>query len=210
MGFHKRTKIFGCLLVLLVGAVFVARRGTASPVVGKGERLSFELHTAKVSVEVPEGWETVKDLYNLPLSILSPDHSSDDPGQVEDFQARRSMVAIIPTGAQNVILPVDGMKRDEKAYYANRKTDLEQDGAVVLTTKPYHHESFSKTSVPGMPRDIHTLGISYRVGDKVFLEYSNYVICDFQIYLLKAILHAEDQKEDELKLNQVVRSFQCK
>jgi len=198
------------VLVLVFSAGFIAQKGTASPVVKKSGRLSFELHTAKVSVEAPEGWEAVKDLYNLPLSVLSPDHESEDPGQVEDFQARRSMVAIIPTGAKDVILPVDGMKHDENAYYANRKADLEQDGAVVLSTMPYHYESFTKTAVPGMPRDLHTLGIRYRVGEKVFMEYSNYVICDFQIYLLKAIVHAEDQKEDELKLNQVVRSFQCK
>ena len=203
-------KMIGSFGILALALGHLARGGTTSPLIGKGARVAFELHTAKISLEIPEGWETVKDLYNLPLSVMSPDHSSDEPNQVEDFQARRSMVAVIPTGARDVTLPVEGMKRDEKAYYANRKEDLEQDGAVLLSTKPYHYEMLSKTPVQGMPLAIHTLGISYRIGEKVFIEYSNYVICDFQIYLLKAILHAEDQKDDEPKLNQVVRSFQCK
>jgi len=210
MGFRLFAQSGVLLFVFFgVGSVWV-RSGAETPTGGRGARVVFPLHTATVSLEVPADWQAVRDLYNLPLSILSPDHSGGDPALVEDFEARRSLLAVIPTGANDMILAEQGMRQDQNSYYAKRKADLEQDGAVVVSTLPYRYVELSKKPAPGSPLAIHSLGITYRVGEKTFSEVSNYVICDFQVFLLKSVLHAEDRASDEAVLERIVRSFRCR
>ncbi len=196
------------ILTILACAV-LAQNVPASGLISKGGRMTLELNTAKVSIEVPEKWETVKDIFNLPITLLSPDYSPGPPEQVEDFKARRSALTVIPTGAKQVTLLREGLEKEQDIYFSDKKADLESGGAILLSKIPYHFESLGRELSRGTPEGIHSIGVRFKTGSQVFSEISHYVVCDQQIFLLKSMIHDEDRATDEMKIESIVRSFRC-
>jgi hypothetical protein len=196
------------ILTIITGAV-VAPFVPASGLISKGGRMTLELNSAKVTIDVPEKWEAVKDLFNLPITLLSPDHSPGPPAMVEDFKARRSALTLIPTGAKQVTLLREGLEKEQGEYFKDKKSDIESGGGVLLSKIPYHFESLIQEPTQGVPEGIHSIGVKFRIGTQTFTEISHYLVCDQQIFLLKGMIHEEDRDTDEKMIESMVRSFRC-
>jgi hypothetical protein len=169
----------------------------------------IKLRTAKITVAIPKNWEAIKDMWGLPLSIYSPDHQSGDPSLAEDYTAKRSVLTVIPTGAKNVTLSEKNLAPEAHLHFEARKKDLEKQGATVISNLPYSYTPLTTKPIKGSPLGIHRIGVRFKSGDSDFHEISNYLVCDYQIFMLKALIPDESFATDNPLIENIVKSFKC-
>lgn len=148
---------------------------------------SYAVFAKDFSIQVPEGWREVKDLYGIPVTILGPSVAPKP----------RAVIQVIPTK-----LPPPKMNDTEAAsfgmkYAEGRKTWVKEQEGEVYEILP---GKFEKNRM--------VAGVSYRLNQKSFIERTYYVNCAKQLFHLKIILNYENR--DQLSQSEsVVRSFSC-
>lgn len=167
-------------------------------------RQSMKHARGSTSVELPKGWKVVEHLYGLPWTIVGPDHSGGDPNLKEDDQARRSVIAVIPTGKTNLVIDPGSAEKSQVAYFESRKSAVEKAGGSIRERIPYAHQIWSDGKI-----DVHQIGLKFQQGTSKLTEVSYHVVCGKKLYMLKSMISDEDLGVDRPAIERILRSFQC-
>jgi hypothetical protein len=160
------------------------------------------------SIELPVGWTAVAELYGLPWVILGPDHTTNTPNLTENDSARRTAIAVVPTGQTKVAIDPASAEKSQTALFESRKKEIEKAHGAVLETIPYSHETWKGNSQKDT-LDVHRLGLKFRQGNQTLTEISYHIVCNQKIFMIKSMISAEDATHDKIPTEKIVRSFQC-
>lgn len=147
----------------------------------------FAVSAKDFTVNIPEGWREVKDLYGIPVTLLGPSITPKP----------RAVIQIIPTD-----LPPAKMNETEAVsfgtkYAEGRKNWIKDQDGEIYDILPGKFE-----------KDRLVAGFSYRLNQKSFIERTYYVNCAKRLFHLKIILNFENR--DQLSESEsIVRSFSC-
>lgn len=144
------------------------------------------------SIDVPNGWREVKDLYGIPVTILGP---------VEN--KTRAVVQVIPTPLKDVEIKAENAKAFGEKYAEGRRLWLKAQNGKLIELLAGRFETLKDGS------KMLYAGVSYQMNQKAFIERTFYVRCPKKIFHLKIVQNFElvDQLD---KSDAIVRSFQCK
>ena len=148
---------------------------------------SFAVFAKDFSIQLPEGWREVKDLYGIPVTLLGPSVAPKP----------RAVIQVIPTK-----LPPAKMNHTEAVafgikYAEGRKNWMKDQEGEIFEILPGKFEG-----------NRFVAGVSYRLNQKNFIERTYYVNCPKEIFHLKIILNFENR--DQLSQSEsIVRSFSC-
>lgn len=154
--------------------------------------VTFELEGKhKVTITHPEGWETAKDLYGLPLTVLGPFANDSRP-----------VLTIVPTNLKEELHSpaefkkvFDGFKTAKEEWVTNHKGNLLKYEAV--------------TSVePSKSLKGHFVGSEFALNGVHFIERSYYLYCKKEVYNLKYSIRDEHRKYIK-DLQKMIGDFKC-
>lgn len=146
----------------------------------------------KFSIDVPEGWREVKDLYGIPVTILGPVQNQ-----------TRAVVQVIPTPLKEIDIKAENAKGFGEKYAEGRHRWLKEQNGQLIELQPGRFEVLKDGS------KMLYAGVSYQMNKKAFIERTFYVSCPKKIFHLKVVQNFELVKELH-KSEAIVRSFQCK
>lgn len=145
----------------------------------------------KIKIEVPEGWEAVRDLYGLPLVVLGPWANKSRPA-----------ISWMYTGMTSKIMKPEEFK---KLF-----TDFKKDKEDWLKGHNGKLVKFEEATPADFPTKIkgHFIGAEFVVNDIHFAERSYYLYCNDQVFNVKWSIR--DEHRAYLKdINKIVGSLQC-
>ena len=172
--------LFGIFFSLQMGALFAAPE-------------NFQLKAGKVSLNVPAGWQDVKNFAGMELMLVGPMKSSNRP-----------VVTVSATDFAEFSIDTEALKKDEATYRSGREKWLEKYSGKV--------EEFFKyeTKVLKDQSKVHALGFRYLIGDKSFTERTYYIQCEKNLYHFKSLVLTKEMSEQQKNLSSMLESFSCK
>ena len=154
----------------------------------------FILGEDRFEIEVPASWQSPKDFYGFPLSLIGP----------ETPEGRRTVIGITPAGAADEEKVFDQGDKALKSYMAGREAWLEQYDGKSISFDPYR-----KTSWPGI-EEAHTLGYHYELPTGTFYERSLFILCNGRRLLhIKTLVTAQREKTDQKIVDDTLRTLKC-
>lgn len=156
---------------------------------------SWKLDDATIRLNTPSDWQSVKDLYGVPLMILSPE------GRKKD---RRVTILITPTGKELSTLDSKDSKAAETEYKKGREDWLKKFKGRSLNFYPYQNNLKWKGA-----SEVHSMGYQYQIADEKFSERTYYAICGKQLFHIKTLLTLEQEQRHQSTVDGILRSFQC-
>jgi hypothetical protein len=153
---------------------------------------SFNLSRGYVELNVPENWQTTKDLFGMPLQILGPFENGSRP-----------VIAITPTGIAVEKLDANKIAKEQKDYSAGRQKWLSKYGGKAIEFYPYKEEKWGNGTV------VHSIGYRYQLAGNEFSERSYFAICSGKLYHLKTLLRKAHETAYGDAVNGIVKSFRC-
>ena len=155
---------------------------------------NFTVGDDQFTINVPNGWQTPKDFYGFPVSLIGPDNK----------EGHRTVIGIIPSGAADTEKVFDQGDKDIKSYISGREAWLEK-----FEGKSISYDSYQKTKWPGV-EEAHTLGYHYELPTGKFYERSIFVLCNGRrLYHLKSITHSEYEKTDNKIVDETIKTLKC-
>lgn len=146
----------------------------------------------KISIEVPKEWETVKDLYGLPLVALGPEEDETRPAIAFSFTGMTKKIMKV----ENFQKLFTDFRKEKEAWVRNHKGKLLkfEDMTPVKMTGDIHG---------------HFIGAEFLVEDTHFIERSYYLYCKDEVYHVKWSIRDEHRKHMK-DIDLITRSFSCK
>ena len=155
------------------------------------ERFLFEKGT--ISVSVPKGWQTTKDLFGIPLTLLGP-----------ELAGGRPVVSFTSTGIKDLKFDQEKLEKKKSEYVSGRENWLKQKEGKSLRYFAYEVEHRND----GI--EVHKIGYEYELNAIIFSEHSYYILCEGQLFHGKVLLRKDHIKKYQNLTNEIVRSFSCK
>jgi hypothetical protein len=146
----------------------------------------------KIQIDVPKEWETVKDLYGLPLVALGPEEDETRPAIAFSF-----------TGMTKKIMKVESFQKLFTDFRKEKETWVQKHKGKLIK-----FEEMTPVKTTG---DIHGhyIGAEFLVEDTHFVERSYYLYCKDEVYHVKWSMRDEHRKHMK-DIDQITRSFSCK
>jgi len=146
----------------------------------------------KVQIEVPKEWETVKDLYGLPLVALGPEEDETRPA-----------IAFTFTGMTKKIMKEESFQKLFIDFRKEKDNWVRKHKGQLL--------KFEEMTPVKMTSDVHGhfIGAEFIVEDTHFVERSYYLYCKDEVYHVKWSMRDEHRKHMK-DLDVITRSFSCK
>ncbi len=151
----------------------------------------FTLDGHKISITIPAGWESVIDLFGMPLVVLGPETNETRPA-----------VMILSTNLSSKNVPQSELKNLFKGFRSEKEAWIKSHkGELVDFQGP--------TSVE-IRKDLigQFLNAEFKFNDVTFLERSYYLYCKDNIYNVKYSTRAEHAKLLPTIQN-LMGTFQC-
>jgi hypothetical protein len=145
-----------------------------------------------ISIDVPAEWETVKELYGMPLSALGPEENGLRPAMSFSF-----------TGMTKKIMTVEKFQSLFKDFKQTKTKWVNKYKGKLLMFEEMTPVTFSK-DIQG-----HFIGAEFIVDDITFAERSYYLYCKDEVYHVKWLIRDEQRKHMK-DIEQILRSFSCK
>lgn len=160
-----------------------------------GAMASVESHIIqgkKVQIEVPKEWETVKDLYGLPLVALGPEEDETRPA-----------IAFTYTGMTKKIMKVENFQKLFSDFRKEKDDWVRKHKGQLL--------KFEEMTPVKMTSEVHGhfIGAEFIVEDTHFVERSYYLYCKDEVYHVKWSMRDEHRKHMK-DIDVITRSFSCK
>lgn len=153
---------------------------------------SFTLTSGKkVSVNVPENWETAKDLFGIPLAVLGPWANESRP-----------VLSILPTKVNSSKMPEAEFKKFFADFKKEKDEWVKSHNGQLLSYEPTTNVDFRK-DLKG-----HFIGAEFKINDVHFIERSYYLYCKDELYNLKYSIRDEHRKYVK-DLQKMVEEFKC-
>jgi hypothetical protein len=154
--------------------------------------VTFELEQKKkVTVTHPESWETVKDLYGIPLTVLGPYANESRP-----------VLSILPT---NLREEKHSPKEFQKLFEDFKKEKDEWVSGHKGTLLKYEALTLVE---PRKDLKGHFIGAEFAINGIHFVERSYYLYCKSEVYNLKYSIRDEHRKYIK-DLQQMIGDFKC-
>ncbi|MFL5784652.1 MAG: hypothetical protein ACJ76H_08595 [Bacteriovoracaceae bacterium] len=152
---------------------------------------SFVIQDKKISIDVPGGWQGVKDLYGLPLVVLGPWENSSRPA-----------ISWMYTGMTKKIMKEDEFRKIFTGFKEDKESWLKEHSGKLLKFEQPTEKSFSK-DLSG-----HFIGAEFVVNDIHFIERSYYLYCKDEVYNVKWSIRDEHRKY-LAEIDKIVGSTKC-
>lgn len=153
----------------------------------------FVLSQGTISIVVPKGWQSAKDLFGVPLTFLGPESDGGRP-----------IISITPTGLRDYKFDQKSLEKNQDEYKTSRESWLQEKEGKSLKYFPYKVEH-RKDGV-----DLHVIGYSYEFNDIIFSEYSYYIFCGGQLFHSKVLLRRNHENQYQKIIDEMIGSFECK
>ena len=152
---------------------------------------TFELKGKKVSVNVLENWEVMKDLYGIPLTVLGPWANESRP-----------VVSILPTKMQQKDISEAEFKKHFEDFKKKKDEWVQSHSGKLLSYEPATSVKFGK-ELAG-----HFICAEFEMNNIHFIERSYYLYCKGEVYNLKYSMR-EEHKKYLKDLQNIVEGFKC-
>jgi hypothetical protein len=145
----------------------------------------------KVTLNVPEKWETAKDLFGIPLAVLGPWANESRP-----------VLSIVPTGVKASIMP----QKDFQNLFNNFKKEKEE----WVRSHKGELLGYEPTKSAELRKDLkgHFIGAEFKINNVHFIERSYYLYCKDELFNLKYSIRDEHRKYIK-DLQKMVEEFKC-
>lgn len=145
----------------------------------------------KVTVDVPQNWETAKDLFGIPLAVLGPWANESRP-----------VLSILPTNVKSSKMP--------EAEFKKLFTDFKKEKDEWVKSHKGELVSYEPTTSVEFRKDLkgHYIGAEFKINDVHFIERSYYLYCKDELYNLKYSMRDEHRKYTK-DLQKMVEAFKC-
>lgn len=150
-----------------------------------------------MSIELPEKWESVEHLYGMPLLFLGPISSKNE-------HTFRPTISITDTGIKEVVFLDNEKEKNEKDFKKIKDDWLIERQGSVIEYLPYRHFDLQNGE------KVRTMGVSYTLNGKSFVENTYYIDCKKTIINFKSIYLTEQNIIYGPIVNKILMSFQCK
>ena len=144
----------------------------------------------KITLNVPEGWETAKDLFGLPLTVLGPFANDSRP-----------VLGIIPTKVMSEKMPENEFKKFFDDFRKEKEEWVRSNKGELLDFDPTKSVEFKNARG-------HFIGAEFKINNVSFLERSYYLYCKGELYNLKYSIRGEHKKYLS-DLQRMVEDFKC-
>jgi hypothetical protein len=153
---------------------------------------SFELkEKKKVTVTYPEGWETIKDLYGIPLSVLGPFANESRP-----------VLSIVPTNLKQEKHSPEEFKKIFDDFKADKEEWVQSHDGKLIKFEP------ATVVEPRSDLKGHFIGAEFYMNGIHFIERSYYLYCKNEVFNLKYSIRDEHRKYIN-DLQKMVGAFKC-
>lgn len=153
----------------------------------------FQLNRGVVSIWVAKDWQSVKDLFGVPLTFLGP-----------KANGARPVVSFTPTGLQDLKFDQKSLEKNQDEYKTGREAWLQSKDGKSLQYYPYQFEHLKE----GI--DVHKIGYAYEINEIRYSEYSYYILCGGQLFHSKVLFRQDHEKQYKNVVEKMIRSFECK
>lgn len=153
---------------------------------------SFELEgKKKVTVTYPEGWETIRELYGIPLAILGPFANESRP-----------VLSILPTSVKEEKHSAKDFQKLFEDFKAEKEKWIESHKGKLIKYEPL--------TVVNPRKDLsgHYIGAEFMINYVHFIERSYYLYCKGEVYNLKYSIRNEHKKYVK-DLQKMIGDFKC-
>lgn len=148
------------------------------------------LEKKKVTIDVPENWESVKDLFGLPLTVLGPWENSARPA-----------MSFLYTGMEEKKFPKSEMEKLFTTYKSDKKEWTEAKEGKLLSLDLL-------TPVKMGSNSGYFVGSEFEINNLHFIERSYYIACGGFFYNIKYSIRKSQQKYIS-DLEKIIGSFKC-
>jgi hypothetical protein len=145
----------------------------------------------KVTVTYPGSWETAKDLYGIPLTVLGP---------FEDDS--RPVVTILPTSVKSEMKSEKEFQKLFEDFKSSKEKWVATHQGQLLKYEPATKVELRK-DLTG-----HYIGAEFVINKIHFIERSYYLYCKDEVYNLKYSLRKEHLKYIK-DLQKIIGDFKC-
>lgn len=145
----------------------------------------------KVTIAVPEGWESVKDLYGIPITVLGPWANESRP-----------VLMYVFTHLKKSYFSQEDFEGLFKDFEKEKSDWVKTHNGTLIKYEP-------KTKVE-LRKDLqgHYIGAEFKINDIHFVERSYYLYCKEQVYNLKYSMRDEHRVHLPV-LHQMIKEFKC-
>lgn len=153
---------------------------------------SFELKDKhKVTVSHPDNWETVKELYGIPLAVLGP-YANDS----------RPVLSILPTNVKK--------EQHSEAEFQKLFQDFKTEKEEWVSSHKGQLIKYEPLSLVEPRKDLkgHFIGAEFAINGIHFIERSYYLYCKGEVYNLKYSIRDEHRKYIQ-DLQKMIGDFKC-
>ena len=159
--------------------------------------VTFDGYLGKFKLDIPHNWQASSFFLGAPLVVMGKKESG-----------RRPVLVVSETSIDKEDFNPDlnsneSNKEKMKAYLLGRKEWLKRYKGKIKGFIPYKKEVRLDGEVS------HTFGYKYQIGNQDFIERSTYFFCKKKLFHLKRLILNEHDKDIEITLNGIVRSFRC-
>lgn len=152
---------------------------------------NFVVQDKKITIDVPIGWEGVRDLFGLPLVVLGPWENNSRPA-----------ISWMLTGMTKKIMKEEEFKKLFTGFKEDKVSWLQEHTGKLLKFEEPTSKAFSK-DLSG-----HFIGAEFVVNDIHFIERSFYLYCKDEVFNVKWSIRDEHRKYMN-EINQIVGSLKC-
>jgi hypothetical protein len=152
----------------------------------------FPMKDGKISLVVPEKWESTKGLFGVQVMLLGPMISENRP-----------VVTIDSTDFEDMKFDAESLKKNEVEYKEGRELWLKKYNGKSLEYFPYQVKELKSKSTD------HNIGYRYELGANEFVERSHYITCNKNLYHFKILIRAKEEKNYTADIEKMMNSFSC-
>ena len=153
---------------------------------------SFDLNDQKkMTLNLPAGWEGVKDLYGIPVIVLGPWENESRPA-----------MSFVYTGMKESKFPRSELQKLFVDFQSEKQKWVDQHKGKLISYEATTPVKFANSSG-------HFIGAQFNINGVHFIERSYYLTCLGEVYNLKYSIRKEHEKYLST-LSDLVETFQCK
>jgi hypothetical protein len=144
----------------------------------------------KITLDLNDDWEFVKDLFGVPLTVLGPWENESRP-----------VILYTPTGVNSDKFPEEEFQKIFLDFRKEKEAWVKSLSGKLVSFEPM-------TTIKFKNAHGHYIGAEFIIDDITFSERSFYLFCKKELYSIKWSLRDEHKKYLP-ELQRIVESFQC-
>lgn len=144
----------------------------------------------KITIELPEKWESVTDLYGIPLTVLGPWNDESRPA-----------MSFVYTGMDIKKFPESELQKLFKDFKSEKESWVKEHKGELLKYEPVKKIIVGKNTA-------NFIGAEFKINGIHFIERSYYLTCKDEVYNLKYNIRHEHLKHLQAIMG-IVETFKC-